>query len=1203
MSEQHPSPAQPTAFPVAAHGTTVDAAQGVAQALTPSQLVAVERYCDEFEDRLQAGEAPDVVEFLTRAPEPVRYWLFCELVRLERVYRPADSDGHTTEYRERFPEYAAALDELTRSGTRTGTGLATAADSTRDGGDALGERFGPYVLLGRVAAGGMGVVYRARDARLEREVALKMILGGDRARPEELIRFLVEAQAVAAIDHPHVVRVLEFGEQDDRPFLALEFLTGGTLTRRIEQAAPLDPRVAAELCRKVAAGVAAAHAQGIVHRDLKPSNILFDSAGEPKVTDFGLAKRGAGADLTATRAVMGTPAYMAPEQASGGTKFVGPAADVWALGVILYECLTGKRPFTGESTDDVLHAVIHSTPPTPRDLIPAVPRDLNLIVGKCLEKDARDRYPTANELAEELRRFVAGEPISVRPAGRVEKLAKWVRRKPMVAGLYAATTIALAVIVVALGFAALWWDAEGARRQTALANDQLADANLRVVAERDENDRLRNLAEQARDQKELARQGEEVARTKAETLAEKLAHVEYGLTMQLAREEWRDSNIYRASELLTSTMPEYRGWEWQYVHRLCHPDLITLTEHTSSVTSVAWSPDGQSILTGSFDKTAKIWGVATERTTLTFNKHTAGVTAVAWSPDGNQAVTGSVDQSAKIWDTRTGKESHSLVGHTDVITSVGWSPDGKQVVTGSVDNTARIWDAVTGNTIRILRGHAGRITAVGWSPDGKQVVTGSADKTAKLWNADTGEESRTLTGHTATVLAVAWRNDGQRIVTGGGDKTVRIWNARTGDAIHTLTGHIDAVWSVAWSPNGKQIATTGYDSTVRVWDAQTGIQMNKFVGHPHQVLSVAWRPDGTQIAAAGYDRTVRVWDTLLGAEALTFPGPLGQLQSATWSPNGEQVVTVNSARTMHVWNARRGEPLFLAQGKAAGAILCASYSPDGKWIVTGGKSGEGTVWDAQNYKPGPELIGHTDAILSAAYSPDGKWIVTGSADKTVRVWNAQTKKTVAILRSHTDRITSVAFSPRGDRLVTVGFLQAKVWNTRTWMEILTLGQNEQFLAPNDEEVGSPPSLWAVPPSSGPLGTASFSPDGSRIVTGGLVGRVWDAQTGAELLLLRGNAEKVLCAAYSPDGSRIVTGGGRDTVKLWDATTGAEVFTLKGHKSRILTVSFSSDGSRILTASEDGIVKVWDCSPVNRAFLPKEVAPAPRPRGEAARQPN
>ncbi len=344
-----------------------------------------------------------------------------------------------------------------------------------------------YEVEGELGRGGMGVVYKARDRKLNRVVALKMVRGG-RVGRGGLIRFLVEAEAVAAVRHPSVVQVYEYGEHDGHPYMALEYLPGGALNLG---PAPASFRAVAATLGQVARGVAAAHALGIVHRDLKPGNVLLDEAGNPKVMDFGLAKRPGGTDLTAPDAVMGTPAYMSPEQADGKTKFVGPPADVWALGVMLYEALTGVRPFRGDDTRGVLAQVLTADPVPPRKRAPAVPRDLDLICRKCLSKAAHERYPTARELADDLEAFAAGRPISVRPAGPLERGYKWVKRNRVVSGALAAAVLALltgAALSVAFGLDARGEAkrADGERNDAVAARNDLAKANTDLGKANDE---------------------------------------------------------------------------------------------------------------------------------------------------------------------------------------------------------------------------------------------------------------------------------------------------------------------------------------------------------------------------------------------------------------------------------------------------------------------------------------------------------------------------------------------------------------------------------------------------------------------------------------------------------------------------------------------------------------------------------------------
>src|SRR6516165_7301333 len=376
-----------------------------------------------------------------------------------------------------------------------------------------------FDLLEPLGEGGMGVVWKARQAKLNRLVALKMVLGEQRAGCKDLIRFLAEAEAVAAVKHPHVVQVYEYGDANGRPFLAMEYLSGGSLSDRLGRTGRLDPKAAAELVASLAGAVQAAHDLGIVHRDLKPANVLYDGLGVPKVTDFGLAKRAGGSDLTATQAVMGTPAYMAPEQARGDTRFVGPQADVYSLGVILYECLTGSRPFAAPDPIALLRRVAEEEPERPGKRVPGLPRDVELVCLKCLAKGPAERYATAGALAADLRRFAAGEPVSVRSAGMVERAAKWARRKPTLAAAY--TLGLLAVLLGGLGGAAVWqWRAAAqardgemlARVNTEKARDGEKAARATAEEARATAERARDAAESAQREAVIARDGEKKAR-------------------------------------------------------------------------------------------------------------------------------------------------------------------------------------------------------------------------------------------------------------------------------------------------------------------------------------------------------------------------------------------------------------------------------------------------------------------------------------------------------------------------------------------------------------------------------------------------------------------------------------------------------------------------------------------------------------------
>ena len=643
-----------------------------------------------------------------------------------------------------------------------------------------------YDVLAPLGEGGMGSVWKARQVRLNRLAAVKMVLGNQRAGSKELIRFLAEAEAVAAVKHPHVVQVYEYGDANGRPFFAMEYLAGGSLAERLARTNRFAPRAAAELVATLAGAVQAAHDRGIVHRDLKPGNVLYDEKGTPKVTDFGLAKQTGGSDLTATQVVMGTPAYMAPEQARGQTKFVGPQADVYSLGVILYDCLTGTRPFNAPDQLALLQKVAEQEPERPGKRVPGLPRDVELICLKCLAKEPEERYATAGLLAVDLGRFAAGEPVSVRSAGLVERAAKWARRKPTLAAAYMLGL--LAVLLGGLGGAAVW---------------QWRSA-----------ERARYAAESARAEAVTARDGERKAR-------ELLAAFEYGRTIQVAHQEWRDSDVSAALELLDGTRADLRGWEWSYVNHLCHSYLFTLEGHTHQVTKASFSPDGLRIVTSSQDNTAKVWNAKTAAELFTLKGHTHWVHSASFSPDGLRIVTASADKTAKVWDANSGAPVLTLKGHTSMLFSASFSPDGLRIVTAGADKTAKVWDARSGAEIITLKGHTDHVWSSSFSPDGSRIVTGSWDKTAKVWDAQSGTAVLALK-HADLIYSARFSPDGLHVVTGSADKTAKIWDAHTGAMILTLRGHVHPIYGASFSPDGLRVATASIDGTARLWDAQSG---------------------------------------------------------------------------------------------------------------------------------------------------------------------------------------------------------------------------------------------------------------------------------------------------------------------------------------------------------------------------------------------
>jgi eukaryotic-like serine/threonine-protein kinase len=1011
--------------------------------------------------------------------------------------------------------------------------------------------FGDYEIIREIARGGMGIVFQARQISLNRPVALKMIRFATLASDDALRRFQNEAEAVATLDHPHIVPIFEVGNHAGQHYFTMKLIDGSSLDKKLTDHLA-QPKAAATLLKKAAEAVHHAHQRGILHRDLKPANILVDERGEPFVADFGLAKRYADeSGLTHSGAIMGTPSYMSPEQASGRRGAVTTSSDVYGLGAILYALLTGRAPFVGDSVEDTLEQVRSAAPLPPSKFNPFAARDLELICLKCLEKDPLGRYPTAGALATDLGRFAAGEPVSVRAAGVVERVAKWARRKPTLAAAYALGLVA--VLLGGLGGGAAWrWRAAERERETA-----------------------------------------ETGRGEAERQREVLERFDYGRQIQAALEKSRENDVRAALALLESTRTDLRSWEWRYVNRLCHPELLTLRGHTAPVHAASFSPDGSRIVTGSDDTTARIWDA--QSGSLVHELMGPGqVVSASFSPDGSRVLTANTHDSVNVWDTLSGAEVLSLKGRVWMPRSASFSPDGSRIVTGDLHKTAKVWGAQIGVELLTLEGHAFGIRSASFSSDGSRIVTGSDDNTAKVWDALTGAELLTFKGHKGQVYSASFSPDGTRVVTGSFDHTAKVWNSTTGAEIVTLERHAREVTSASFSPDGSRVVTTNPEKTATIWNAKTGAEVLTLKGHIGYLATASFSRDGSRIVTGSYDKTAKVWDARNSVECLTLRGHRTRINSASFSPDGSRVVTASLDNTAKVWDARTGVELLTLKGHAFGAAS-ASFNPDGSRIVTVSGDRTAKIWDARTGANVLTLTGHITDVRSASFSPDGSRIVTANHGRTAKVWDATSGVEVLILKGHTNSVSSASFSPDGSRVVTTcEDFTAKVWDTKTGAEILALrlGKTNLLEVWNKDANTGAEVVVRRGPAIG-VSSASFSPDGSRILTasGDYSATVWNAMTGDRVLILKGHTSFVSSASFSQDGSRVVTASRDKTVKIWDAQSGAELLTLMGHTDPVNSASFSADGSRIVTASDDLTAKVWD----SRMLDANPAAPGPSPR--------
>jgi WD40 repeat protein len=1122
----------------------------------PSTLAAndirqIERICDDFEAAWNAGERPRIELFVDRVEQPLRGLLLPHLVALDWEYRVrAGDEPQPAVYTARFPELCGVIDAIRRDVMTTANG---------DGQPT--QRLGKYRIVRQVGRGGMGVVYEAIDESLNRRVALKLMPGVNLANPTARERFWREAHTTAQLHHPNIVPIFEVGEHDGQLFLALEFIAGPTLSNQLRKSTP-PPRQAAALIETIARAVHHAHQHGIVHRDLKPANVLLaisdgksSANGDllhyiPKVTDFGLAHRMGGSELTATGDILGTPGYMAPEQLWGDKRrSVGPTTDVYALGAVLYAALTGRPPIHGVTALDALENVRSQEPVPPSRLQPQVPRDLETICLKCLEKEPAQRYASAELLADDLRRFLTGVPIAARRPSRIIRAGRWCRRNPATA---MASLLGVIAIAAAGGLAASQAFTLQLRREQQLTKAALDDAQLQraVAAEK---------AEQLAEQQELTK----AALVDAEQFRQQAQRLSVSLGWERGLALLDQDDIARGMLVLGHGLqiapPEARDLEdvirlnLAAAHRQLPYRLLSILEQGGEAQTVAFSPDGKVLLTGGRLGGARRWDAATGQPLGQPLPHEGEIRAVAFSADGQIIATASTDKTARLWDAMSGEPIGKPLAHAHWVHCVAISPDGKTVLTGSADGTARVWDFATCEQRGELR-PPGWVYAVAFSPDGKLLATGSGSR-AQIWHADTLEPATESLRHRGEVWTAAFSPDGRVLVTGSEDGIARLWEAETGTLIGTPLLHQAAIRSVGYSSDGKLLWTAGADGRVRFWDTATMRPRGAPVQHQSAVYAAALSPDLTRLATGNSDGRIRLWQPAAAAAGGTEMAHARLVYCAAFSPDGNTIATGSADPNVRLWDAKTGKRVG-KQLAHTSSILRLVFSPDGQSLLTACSDHTARVWNMADGAPGDVVLEHANDVYSVAYSPDGKLIATGCKDSTARLWDAATGKALALPLHHPNWVHSVAFSPDGRTLFTgCEDATARLWDVAT---------------------GQPVAQPIV--HRGPVRAVAFSPNGRMLLTGTWddgTARLWDAATQKPLGPPLPHQESVLAVAFSPDGKWIATGSWSGAARVWDVATGKRLGAPFVHGRTVRDVAFSPDGKTLLTASFDRTARCWE----------------------------
>src|SRR5579883_3019966 len=933
-----------------------------------------------------------------------------------------------------------------------------------------GREFGGYELLERIGAGGMGVVYRARQKGLNRLVALKVIRMRELASAGEARRFRDEAETAAALEHPHVVPVYEVNEHQDQLYYSMRLMEGGSLAGQLGRFQN-EPRSAVRLVAIVGRAVHFAHQRGILHRDLKPANILLDGEGQPHVSDFGLAKRvEADSSRTQSGVLVGTPSYMAPEQTSGRKGAVTTATDVYGLGAVLYALLTGRPPFRGETVLETLEQVRAREPEPPRRINLKVDRDLETICLKCLEKEPGQRYSSAQALAEELESWQRGEPIQARRIGWWQRLWRWCRRNRFLAALTAlSATLTLTLLI---GLMVSTWLIAGQR------DEIRGEHKLTLERERDLRIHL------------------------------------YAGDMKLAWQAWLQGELGRVHELLERHRPQsdeedLRTFVWWYLRKLIRgiPVARSLDGHRGDVYYLAYSPDGKTLATAGKDGTTRLWDPTTGRQRLVLHGDGTEVNVLAFSPEGQTLATASDAGNVHLWGCATGCEQGTFRLHQGEVATVAFSPDGETVASGGDDRVIRLWDRASLKEKAVLTFYDGRVEALAFSPDGKSLISSgviwvdylSSNRGCVLpWDLATLQKGEGLNDG-ARFFAVTYSHDGRLVVFGSSASLLHLRDPLTFRLQHTWHGHMSTIQSVAFSPDDRYLAAAG-DDGVRVWDVTSRSMRQVIPSFGERVWCAAFSPDGRTLATSGRNGVVRLYDFGTAQPHKAFPTKPSRFYSkVAISPDGQIAATQLEGYSIQTWKVATGElgPACIGHSNN---IMGMWFDGHGKTLLTTSLDHTARIWDVATGKQLVQPLRHSTIIVCNALSPDGSIAVT-VCNGRARFWKMSSGEELDEV-SLGEGVGWVAFSPEVRTLAVRNKGFVDIWDLQT--------HHLQHTLSGSKAIGGP-SFW-------------FSPDGALLAAWNAEGtiKIWNARTGQELHTLSGHRGSISSIAISPDGKTLAS---------------------------------------------------------------------------------
>jgi WD40 repeat protein/predicted Ser/Thr protein kinase len=977
------------------------------------------------------------------------------------------------------------------------------------------RRFGQYELIEEIGRGGMGVVYKARQVSLDRLVAIKMVLHGPFSTEEFIQRFKLEAQASAALRHPNIVSIYEVGQEDGQHYFSMEYIEGSSLAEMAREK-PLRARQAAMLVKTLSVAMQYAHEKGVLHRDLKPSNVLVDSSSEPRILDFGLAKLlQTDSELTLSGQALGSPPYMAPEQACGRRTQAGPPTDVYSLGAILYYLITSRPPFQAETLQEILSQVQSAEPVPPGRLNPSLPVDLQTICLKCMHKDPTHRYPSAQALANDLDRFLTNKPIIARPVSLLEQLTLWCQRHPVPTLLSG-----LLLAAICFGVLGILWE-------------------------------WRQAATYAR--------GESRQRQLAEVSAAKTRTHLYAADISLSAQALNRGEYGLARRTLSALRPQtgqidLRGFEWSYLWNLCRgTELAVLTGHTWIVTSMAFSPDGRWLASGAQDGTARIWDTGGHRLVHTLNATEGAVWSIAFTPDGKLLMTAGNLGGVKFWDTNRWLEAATFNGQLAALSST-------VSIAAISESSPLYWEAAGTVSLwdyrenRKLQEFAQPARAVALAPNDAVVAGAGAASGVYVWDAHSGALLRSLPTD-KPVWSLAFSPGGDRLLTAGWSPDLLIWDLRGINPPVHLQGHLRTVWSGAFTPDGSSIVSVGSDQTIRFWDSSKLTLNSLLRGHENEVWCLAISPDGKQLATGGKDQTVRLWPT-----RPTPPSPDLQNDNANrplFSPDGKQLLTLsttNGKERREIWDLASGSRVAFYEYSTR-----TGFSPDGKGLLqfnaTDGAlervNSNGAQSGIVKLEAFPTGIG---SFERSGFAPDYRWFFGIDSGGIIRVWNSDDGKQVCSVRGPTPPIRTAILSSKA-----------------AYLAVSVERENIVHLYP----IRSGADLKLQGHRDFVSGLA-FSPDATVLASGSVDGtiRLWDTGSGKLSAQLPGHLEETTDLAFSPDGRTLASLAHGDALKLWHLATLRELMSIEFPEAGYF-LHFSPDGSRLACTTSHNSVRILE----------------------------